>query len=179
MQEACADDQATNDVSDSAIGDTGITDTEICDTVPKDTGTPETGSIRDGTTVDDSSATPATPCETDLDTFSYGGERCRPTFIEMVAYLDDCSNGPARTARFAGRCDGVYGVHVHWATHSYQCFYDRDSKELVGAVKYDDVPSFCDGTSDYMRAGKAPECTNLEPTVLDLQCPSNDDGGTG
>jgi hypothetical protein len=68
-----------------------------------------------------------------------------------------------------GAAGDLLVARFHYGTHGGTCFYDPTTRRLVGALKFDDIPSFCNRSSSEIRAGTAPGgCTGPLPTGCDL-----------
>jgi len=117
----------------------------------------------------------AESCWTELESISLWGEQCSAEFDDMVDYLSDCSSGKnfASSIRQISPCDGSLRVDLSYGTHGYTCYYDETSKQLEGAMWWDDIPHDC-AKVGAMYAGELKDCP-IDPAILDLQCPADED----
>ncbi len=93
-------------------------------------------------------------------------DRCPSTYDEAVAGIAQCNGCTAKEAGLSGQ---VPALSIGWGTHAKNCFYDPQTKELVGAVACDDIPVYCGQTSYSIRFGTAPaECRVIEKPEVEL-----------
>lgn len=115
----------------------------------------------------------AGPCEGTLEevdeVFAFQGT-CPATWSEALERGPLCE-GFGAIVRI-GELYGMYAYQMDWRTHRKDCFYDKETEELVGAVACDDVPSFCSHSSRTIQFGEAPgTCTSMEEPDEVLDCP--------
>jgi hypothetical protein len=94
---------------------------------------------------------------------------CPPTYGEPTAI---CSDGGFVPIVRVGSCDMLRVVMYDFVTHSQLCVYEGSDARaaLVGVRLEDDVPSFCDRTSDTIVAGDVPaECNPPTPCAPPLR----------
>jgi hypothetical protein len=169
----CYDRYEPND-SDATSKDTGIEDADtthqptrgrdasIRDTGIIDTGIPDRTLIDDGvrrvdTGIDSGRDATLATCETDLASITPWGESCATNFDEKVAQLRNCTNR-YYTDISTWSCGNIFVASVSWGTHGYTCYYDGETKVLIGAQLFDDVPTYCNRTSRTINAGTVPGC---------------------
>jgi hypothetical protein len=56
-----------------------------------------------------------------------------------------------------------------WGTHGVVCYYSSATGGLVGAIRGDDVPIYCNQSSNTISAGQIPACT-FQPSAADGVC---------
>jgi hypothetical protein len=107
------------------------------------------------------------------------GVTCPLGFCEANAMLSDCDALPASVTRISVRKhDWNALVEIDFSgTHGKGCFYGAGS--LVGAMAWDDVPSYCDGRSSTIVGGTyEPELTAAATPQICERGGSNGAGGS-
>ncbi|WP_373045551.1 hypothetical protein [Vulgatibacter sp.] len=111
------------------------------------------------------------------------GSRSEPIVCRSEDRLDkfcpaDWEAAVAQADRFpretcAGTC-GRWLLHTTGGFMRVNCAYDPQTHELIGVAIHDDVPLYCDGTTDILVWGDAPlagGCT-FEAGASGASCPS-------
>jgi hypothetical protein len=123
--------------------------------------------------------TDAGPCTDSLDNVSKTFGDCPATFDGNLGTFF-CPT-TVLSQRAAGIVEDKQVIFVSWLTHGKACVYglaDAGSA-LVGAIAFDDVPSFCARTSPQVNAGAIPSaCINAACNLTDLGTCSPADAGT-
>jgi hypothetical protein len=148
---------------------------------PADDSSTQAGDAANGTdstdAADESANGDAAGC-TDSLTDLNSGMRCAGTYD---AALTGCKvfGSPAK---FAGICGGLSAVAYSYGTSWFLCVYGGiDGGGLVGMGAEEDIPEFCNGTSNTVTAGQVPDaCMSSTSYVsgqlsqVDASCPMGD-----
>jgi len=100
------------------------------------------------------------PCTGDLNTVaSSWWTTCPPTLSAARAWAESCSALQPRAETRVTTCGLRVTITLDYATHGKECYYEvlppcDGEGELVGAEAWDDVPSYCNGTSTQIQAGR-------------------------
>lgn len=101
-------------------------------------------------------------CSTTLAAAAATVDRCPDTFAAArvsadagvdagtVGRLPECRGYETLTT---GQCGGLQVFGRGWGTHGVQCFYDPSTNALVGAIAYNDVPTYCNFSSHTIAGG--------------------------
>jgi hypothetical protein len=81
---------------------------------------------------------------------------CPPTWSDLTASAPQCNGGSSLEHDRIGTCGADLEYSADCGLHGFACFYDSASQQLVGRIEWDDVPSFCNGTSSCVSAGVLP-----------------------
>lgn len=101
---------------------------------------------------------------------------CPSTFDATFASLPACDLG--ETQSYAS-CTGAKVLTRSYGTHAIQCFYSVTDDTLVGAQKQDDIPSFCNQTSRYVKGGASPAPSCVPDSLERVTCPHDASGDAG
>jgi hypothetical protein len=101
---------------------------------------------------------------------------CPATYGATDAWLRSCAGvtGLHWTSGYSGSCNGYSAAEVSWGTHGQTCYYDETSGELVGALVFDDVPTYCEGASSSMVGGEYPAACPVPDLTFRGACNCND-----
>ena len=103
------------------------------------------------------------------------GGTCPTTYDAALAIGPICQ-GYSPTVRL-GEVENELAYEVNWGTHMTQCFYDKNTRALIGAVACDDIARFCSDSSASIRYGEVVNpCQWVQNPSQTLNCPS--DAGT-
>jgi hypothetical protein len=99
------------------------------------------------------------------------GDRCEGNLAEVGATCPRSFDGtpasfPAceqETDTYQSRLCGDLIVLYRINTSGGGCFYDASSHQLVGSQASSDIPSYCDGSSFAIYAGRVPDSCTSEP----------------
>jgi len=83
---------------------------------------------------------------------------CPGTYAAAVDPGFACSSALQGAMASAGTGMGLGMVSYSWGTHGQVCVYaDTANGSLVGAIAFDDLPDYCDQTSNSVQAGNVPQ----------------------
>jgi hypothetical protein len=125
-------------------------------------------------------------CVGELDQVAAAWGDCPATLCAAQVLAESCDSLQIEEATEVGTCDMLRVITLEMGTtHGKDCYYDLASSnaepKLVGAAAWDDTPTYCNGTSNRIEAGKTtPNCgafTQGSTTVCDR--PSGVPNGTG
>jgi hypothetical protein len=85
---------------------------------------------------------------------------CPSDYAAATQWRTTCSTGQHGSL---GSCNGALALSVSGGAWAKDCFYDPVARTLMGAVAYDDVPSYCNQTSHSIAGGSYPtECPTTQ-----------------
>jgi hypothetical protein len=124
---------------------------------------------------------PDAGCTGDLQVVSAAlGMNCPATFCEAEPMVSSCTSLPPGVTRMSASSSGFGSetVKIEFSgTRGKGCIYS--STQLAGAVAWDDVASFCNGTSTTIAGGTGPSYTGDWAGTLPKVCDRTSLKGTG
>jgi hypothetical protein len=128
-------------------------------------------------------------CKGDLNTVAASWwTKCPPTLSAAMAWAESCPATQSGAITQVATCGLRATITFDYGTHGKDCHYDipppcQGEAELVGAEAWDDVPTYCEGTSNRIEAGRTTLRCADHPQQSRVLCvgPSAVDptGGTG
>jgi hypothetical protein len=88
---------------------------------------------------------------------------CPAKFDGRATQIPDCFLRELRATR---TCGSVRELSRDWGAHSVLCYYSVATGALVGAIRTDDVGSYCQKKSFSESAGLTPACDSESRTPL-------------
>ena len=98
-------------------------------------------------------------CKGDLKTVAASWwTKCPATLSAAIAWAESCPAGQSSAVTLIAICGLRATIRFDYGTHGKDCEYDvlppcQAEAELVGAEAWDDVATYCDGTSNNIEAG--------------------------
>jgi len=127
-------------------------------------------------------------CDGDFDKVAAIWGDCPPTLCAALASAESCNAIPQTgvTTRIE-TCDALTVITHDFSTHGKACYYSNpgtipgaisaQEPKLVGATAWDDVPTYCDRTSNSIKTGA--QCSGASLSRILCDGSSNADGAAG
>lgn len=114
---------------------------------------------------------PSACTDTEATLDSIFGHTCPTTYDDALASSPSCGGAFDPSVK-VGPIGDALAYAMDWGTHAKNCYYDANSKALVGIVACNDIPSYCGSASSTVQFGSTTAtCAVVATPVASKGCP--------